>query len=123
MKITKEQQARRVEVAKVKSALTDAIPVNVEITSILLALADMTREFTSLLIRKFEEAEIPLRDTHECTKCGRRLRRFIVNGKSRYMTDDGKRHYRYCNMPPNTARTGLAPTAQSEGEGSTGASQ
>jgi len=57
MKITKEQQARRVEVAKVKSALTDAIPVNVEITSILLALADMTREFTSLLIRKFEEDE------------------------------------------------------------------
>jgi len=57
MKITKEQQARRIEVAKIKTALSEAIPVDVEITSILLALADTTREFTSLLICKFEEDE------------------------------------------------------------------
>ena len=57
MRITEVQQARRVEVSKVKSAIANAIPVDVEITSILLALADMSREFTSLLVRNFEEDE------------------------------------------------------------------
>jgi hypothetical protein len=54
MKITKAEQQRRVEVAMVKSAISEAIPAGVELTSILLALADATREYTSLLIRAFE---------------------------------------------------------------------
>ena len=67
-------------------------------------------------LRFSKSAEIPLKDTHVCTKCGRRLRRFIINGQSRYMTDDGKRHYRYCNMPPNTASTRLGAGVESESQ-------
>lgn len=50
------QQARRIEVGKIRTAIEEAIPVDVEVTSILLALADVTRSYTSLLIRLLEEA-------------------------------------------------------------------
>jgi hypothetical protein len=45
------------EVAKIKTAISEAIPANVEIASIVLALADMTREFTTMLVRILEEDE------------------------------------------------------------------
>lgn len=49
------QQARRIEVSEIRTAIEKAIPVDVEVTSILLALADLTRSYTSLLIRLLEE--------------------------------------------------------------------
>lgn len=63
MQITPAQQARRIEVGKIRTAIEEAIPVDVEVTSILLALADLTRSYTSLLIRLLEanpdEEQVP----------------------------------------------------------------
>ncbi len=57
------QQARRIEVGIIRTAIEEAIPVDVEVTSILLALADLTRSYTSLLIRLLEaepdEEQVP----------------------------------------------------------------
>lgn len=55
MQITPAQQKRHVEVAEIRTALELAIPPEVEVTSILLALADLTRSYTSLLIRLLED--------------------------------------------------------------------
>ena len=64
-------------------------------------------------LRMSKVAEIPLRNTHQCVTCGRKLRKFVINGRARYITDEGKRHYRHCNMPPNTACTRLETGAAS----------
>lgn len=61
--VSPAQQARRIEVCKIRTAIEEAIPVDVEVTSILLALADVTRSYTSLLIRLLEaepaEEQVP----------------------------------------------------------------
>ena len=55
MKNFEQQKARRIEVSKITMAIDEAIPLDVDITSILLALADLTRKFTSVLISKLED--------------------------------------------------------------------
>ena len=55
MKNFEQQKARRIEVSKITMAIDEAIPLDVDITSILLALADLTRKFTSVRISKLED--------------------------------------------------------------------
>lgn len=55
MKNFEQQKARRIEVSKITMAIDEVIPLDVDITSILLALADLTRKFTSVLISKLED--------------------------------------------------------------------
>ena len=71
-------------------------------------------------LRMSKVAEIPLKHTHECPVCGRKLRKFVINGQARYVTDEGKRHYRYCNMPPNIACSGQEPAGAPESQNVSG---